>query len=90
MKKSLLFLVVVVMALSLVLGACGDQSTDAPAAANGTQNLTMATGGTSGTYYAFGGVLAQAINNADVGLNVNVNSTGASAENIQLIGAGEV
>ena len=44
-------------------------------------NLTMGTGGESGTYYAFGGVLANYIGqNSDV--KINVVSTGGSAANI--------
>lgn len=53
-------------------------------------NLSMATGGTSGTYYGFSGVISQVLNEKlkDV-LNITVESTGASKANIQLIDAGE-
>ena len=43
--------------------------------------LTMGTGGESGTYYAFGGVLASYLS-SNAGLNFNVVSTGGTAANI--------
>jgi len=52
--------------------------------------LIMATGGTAGTYYPYGGALGQIIGNKTGYIRITVNSSGASAENIQLIGAGEV
>ena len=52
-------------------------------------NFILATGGTAGTYYGFGGVIAQALNSA-TGANITANSTGASVENARLIGSGEV
>ena len=66
MKKFLALILALVMALSLV--ACGsapagdgDGNTPAPA------KLRFVTGGESGTYYAFGSVIAQhATNNAGV------------------------
>jgi len=94
MKKSLLLLFVVVMAVALVLVGCkkdpdnGTTPPDdggTPPAGQSDLKLIMATGGTSGTYYPFGGVLSQAINNNVDYINVTINSTGASAENIQLV-----
>ncbi len=52
-------------------------------------NLSFATGGVSGTYYPYGGVLAQEFNSNVEGLNVNVQSTGASVENIRLLNRNE-
>ena len=67
-------IVAMVMALAMVLAlaACG-----APAA-----KMTMGTGGTSGTYYAFGGVLGQYIKDK-AGIDVTVVSTDGSKANIQ-------
>jgi TRAP transporter TAXI family solute receptor len=49
----------------------------------------MATGATSGTYYPYGGTLALAIGAATNGyIRISVNSTGASAENMQQIASG--
>ena len=53
-----------------------------------TVRLTMATGSTSGVYYPYGGVLALAISAATGYIKVNVNSTGASLENVQQIAGG--
>ncbi|MBQ9986297.1 MAG: TAXI family TRAP transporter solute-binding subunit [Oscillospiraceae bacterium] len=50
-------------------------------------NMTMGTGGTSGTYYGYGGVLGQYIMN-HAGINVTVVSTDGSKANIQGIDAG--
>lgn len=67
-----------------------DATTAAPAAASGeTTKITMGTGGTTGTYYAFGGVIANVINGKNVGVNINVQSTGASKANIYLVNDGE-
>ena len=52
-------------------------------------NLILATGGTSGTYYPFGGAMAQIWNTNIDGMNVTAQSTGASKENIRLVGKGE-
>jgi len=52
-------------------------------------NLILATGGTSGTYYPFGGAMAQIWNKNIPGMNVTAQSTGASKENIRLVGKGE-
>lgn len=49
------------------------------------KNYILATGGTSGTYYAFGGVLANLWNTKIENMNVTAQSTGASAENLRLI-----
>ena len=65
-------------------------TTAAAAAPSGdAAKLTMGTGGTTGTYYAFGGVIANVINGKDVGININVQSTGASKANIYLVNDGE-
>ena len=48
-------------------------------------NLTLATGGTTGTYYAVGGVMATVLNDKLENSSLTVTSTGASKANIQLI-----
>ncbi len=52
-------------------------------------NYIFATGGTSGTYYPFGGAIAQIWNTKIPGMNVTAQSTGASKENIRLVDRGE-
>ena len=75
MKKS----VCLILALAMVLcfTACG-----------GSTKMTMGTGGTTGTYYAYGGVLSQFMS-SDAGVTVNVVSTDGSKANIQGIDAGD-
>lgn len=53
-----------------------------------SSKMTMGTGGTQGTYYAFGGVLGQYIKN-NAGIDVTVVSTDGSKANIQGIAAGD-
>ncbi|MDR3139836.1 MAG: TAXI family TRAP transporter solute-binding subunit [Treponema sp.] len=53
------------------------------------QQIRMATGGNTGTYYAFGSAVGQILSNK-TGFAVTIQSTGASKANIQLIAAGEV
>jgi len=74
MKKILAL--VLTVAMLLTLAACG-----------GATTMTMGTGGTSGTYYAFGGVLGNQIKTS-AGITVNVVSTDGSKANILGIDAG--
>ena len=62
MKKILALTMAAVMALALC--ACGGGGGDAASGgeSGGTVSLNMATGGTSGTYYGFSGVVAQVLN----------------------------
>lgn len=60
----------------------------APAGPTVKGDFIMATGGTSGTYYAFGGVICQVLN-AATGSNITANSTGASVENVRLLESGD-
>ncbi|MDK2958671.1 MAG: uncharacterized protein PWP47_715 [Synergistaceae bacterium] len=63
----------------------------ASAAFAAPQQLTMATGGTAGTYYPLGGAMSQIISdNSDGKVNITAQSTGASIENINLLAAGDV
>ena len=61
---------------------------EAPAGPTVSGDFIMATGGTSGTYYAFGGVICQVLN-AATGSNITANSTGASVENVRLLESGD-
>ena len=76
MKKLIAIVLCLVMALTLV--ACEA----------GASKMTMGTGGTSGTYYAFGGVLGQYIKN-NANIDVTVVSTDGSKANIQGVDAGD-
>lgn len=76
-KKMIAMALTAVLALSTV--ACGGAS---------ASKMTMGTGGTSGTYYGYGGVLGQYIKNK-AGIEVVVVSTDGSKANIQGIAAGD-
>lgn len=51
--------------------------------------LSIATGGTSGTYYPLGGDIANLFNTAIDGIKATAQATGGSAENLRLINAGD-
>ena len=74
MKKILAIALCLAMAFGLV--AC-----------SGTGAMTMGTGGTSGTYYAYGGILGNQIKTS-AGITVNVVSTDGSKANILGINTG--
>ena len=66
-----------------------EEPAPAPAPSADAVSLKMATGGTTGTYYAYGGVIANILNGKLGSLQLNVQSTGASKANIFLIDDGE-
>ena len=53
-------------------------------------NLVLATGGTAGTYYPFGGAMAKIWNSKIKNMNVTAQTSGASAENVRLVNKKEV
>ena len=75
MKKILSILMTIALVFSL-------------AACAGATTMTMGTGSPTGTYYAYGGIVGQYINNK-AGIAVNAVSTGGSKDNIQGIDAGD-
>jgi len=78
-KKYIVLALAIVLVLSAALTGCAPQKV----------NLILATGGTSGTYYPFGGAMAQIFNSKIENMNVTAQSTGASVENLKLIGKKE-
>lgn len=91
MKKLLAMLMVFCM-IACLLTACGapvapvedgEKTSNAETEANVDvkANLTMGTGGESGTYYAVGGVLGTVIGQ-NTGVKINVVSTGGSKDNL--------
>jgi len=56
----------------------------------GEMKYILATGGTAGTYYPFGGAMAKIWNSKIPGMNVTAQATGASIENIRLLNKDEV
>jgi len=77
MKKFVVW--ALVLPVFLVLAGCAGK----------TERVRMATGGSTGTYYAFGSAVGQ-IAGEKAKIPITVQSTGASKANIQLIDAGEV
>lgn len=71
------------LAAALIFGACTKSN------ANAKKDYILATGGTSGTYYPFGGAIANIWNTKISNMNVTAQATGASAENLRLINKGE-
>lgn len=94
MKKQLAMLLTGALVFSALMTGCAPKPAEAPAGgeapAAAPANLILATGGTSGTYYPFGGAMAQIFNSKIEGMNVTAQSTGASVENLKLIGKKEV
>ena len=87
MKKLFAIVLAVLMVLSMV--ACAPKAEVEEGAADlSSVKMTMGTGGTSGTYYAFGGVVGQQITSS-TGIGVNVVSTDGSKANILGIDAGD-
>lgn len=80
MKKLIAVLLVVMMAFGAMACAGG---------ANQTHRLTMATGGESGTYYAFGGVIANVLTEKVADLEITAVTSGASAANCRSLNSGE-
>ena len=78
MKMKLFVGLILLLALNMSAFARGDG-----------ERLRFATGGTAGAYYPFGTAIAQIVGE-DTGMQITVQSTGASRANIQLLDAGEV
>ena len=80
MKKRLAVVLALVLVVAMMLCACGGSGK--------TDKIDFATGGTSGTYYGFIGSVATTLNE-ESGMDITVESTGASQANVQLIQIGE-
>lgn len=95
MKKNLSLLLAVLLLAGVVLSGCAKTEEAAPAAGEETpakvekQFITIATGGSSGAYFALGGTVATLLNDHVDYINASVQSTGASAVNATLIGEGK-
>lgn len=79
MKKNFAIVLALMLMLTLVFTACAPAKT----------NMILATGGTSGTYYPYGGAMAQIFNSKIPNMNVTAQATGASVENCKLLGQNE-
>jgi TRAP transporter TAXI family solute receptor len=82
------------LALTMIIAACGGGGSEDVLGDNGgnnggdKQNLSLLTGGTGGTYYPLGGQIGKIItDNTDA--NITPQTSGASAENMETLRAGE-
>ena len=78
MKKILMITMILLLVAGMSVFAAGK-----------TEQIRLATGGSTGTYYAYGSALAQILTEK-TGIPITVQSTGASKANIQLMAGGEV
>lgn len=74
-----------VAACTLLLAACGGGAEEVPGADG---SLSMATGGTGGVYYPYGGGIANVITQNVPGQTATVQETNASVDNMLLVQAG--
>lgn len=91
-KRALLLSLVTLLVLSLAVGCSKPASEgEKPAAEEPAKKLELlfATGGTSGTYYPLGGAIANVWNENVSSINVTVQPSGASIENIKLLATGQ-
>lgn len=79
MNKKIVAIMGSILLSTMVLSAC----------AGGGNKIKLATGGNTGTYYAFGTAVGQVIGKSG-DVSFNIQSTGASKANIQLIDSKEV
>lgn len=80
MKRSLLVVLVLVLVATAALAGCAPKK----------QFVSIATGGTAGTYFPLGGKLADILTKSIKGMTATAQSTGASVANINMIGTKEV
>jgi TRAP transporter TAXI family solute receptor len=78
--KKILTISAALLAAALIFSGCKGSS---------QKDYILATGGTGGTYYPFGGAIANIWNTKIENMNVTAQATGASAENLRLISKGD-
>ncbi len=78
-----LIAIITICAMLFGLTACGGGGDSKDTGSTNT-NYVFASGGTSGTYYPLAGAIASEVNK-QVGVNITVQSTGASKENVMLL-----
>ena len=86
MNKKVIAVITAIMLLATCLTGCGGGGGDKAA---DPARISFASGGTSGTYYPIAGAISTLWTDKVEGLTVDVQSTGASAENLNLINKGE-
>lgn len=94
--KSTSMLFTVIMAITLVVAACGSPAetphneSDAPSNTTEMANLTWGTAGSTGAYYIIAAAMANEINNSSDRLNLVVQATKGAGENVPMVDAGEM
>jgi TRAP transporter TAXI family solute receptor len=89
MKKIVSLLLVAIMLMGLATGCSSDPVETNEASAQEDRFITIATGGSSGAYFALGGTVSNLLNENLSYVNASVQSTGASSVNSTLIGEGK-
>ncbi len=98
-KKSFLLVTVLMLALSIILAACGGSTKEVDgnnsegnnggeSGAKKPEYISILTGGTGGTYFPLGGAFAGIITE-ETGIKSNAETSGASAENMTTLKAGD-
>lgn len=83
-------LLIALLAMTLVVTGCGGGGGDNSGGEKAKlERISIATGGTGGTYYPYGGALAGVINNKVENVEATAEVTGASVENARLLDSGE-
>ncbi|QEK11342.1 TAXI family TRAP transporter solute-binding subunit [Crassaminicella thermophila] len=92
MKRKLSILLALMLVLSVFAVGCSNSKDGQPAsedqasASKEKMFVTIATGGSSGPYFAIGGAISNLLNEKLDNVNASVQSTGASAVNATLLG----
>ncbi len=90
MKKIVSLLLVGLLMIGLLAGCSSEtESNNATGEQKEDRFITIATGGSSGAYFALGGTISNLLNENLSYINASVQSTGASAVNATLIGEGK-
>ena len=85
MKRTIAIILALVMCVGLLAG-CGGSKSESSAK---TYDLIIATGGTGGSYYPYGGAMAQIFTESIEGVSATATATGASAENCRNLNSKE-
>ena len=89
-KRRSILAVLILVILGLFTGCSGKKEEAGGEKAAGPTFVTIATGGSSGAYFALGGAISNQLNQKIEGVNSSVQSTGASAVNATLLGTEKV
>ena len=89
-NKSSVLVGFVLFMLMVMTGCSGEKEDGAQGKKAENVFVTIATGGSSGAYFALGGAISNQLNQKIEGVNSSVQSTGASAVNATLLGTEKV